>query len=179
MRPAAWQEARNLLCVRLDSIGDLLMTSPAIRALKAAGHRITLLTSPAGAEVARLIPEVGDVIAYEAPWMKATRKHSDTGSIFHNTLLTATSVARRSVSLRLERKRRAQAEAAVVGCGRNRRAGIAVVHCRHQVADGAADHETDDGVGGEVVTRIHAQESDQRGIENGPAPHGDLRIFVG
>jgi len=77
VRPAAWQEARNLLCVRLDSIGDVLMTSPAIRALKAGGHRITLLTSPAGAAVARLIPEIDDVIAYEAPWMKAKTKHSD------------------------------------------------------------------------------------------------------
>ena len=29
-----WMEARNVLCIRLDSIGDLLMTSPSIRALK-------------------------------------------------------------------------------------------------------------------------------------------------
>jgi lipopolysaccharide heptosyltransferase II len=77
VRPGAWQHARNLLCVRLDSIGDVLMTSPAIRAVKAADQRITLLTSPAGAEVARLIPEIDDVITYEAPWMKTATKHSD------------------------------------------------------------------------------------------------------
>ena len=31
-----WEDARNLLCVRLDSLGDVLMTTPAIRALKEA-----------------------------------------------------------------------------------------------------------------------------------------------
>ncbi|MFL5734578.1 MAG: glycosyltransferase family 9 protein [Chloroflexia bacterium] len=51
------------------------MTTPAIRALKGSGEeprRITLLTSPAGVEVARLVPELDYVISYEAPWMKAT-----------------------------------------------------------------------------------------------------------
>lgn len=69
-----WAEAKNLLCIRLDAIGDVLMTTPAIRALKTAhpGRRITLLTSPSGAGIARLIPELEDVIVYDAPWMKAT-----------------------------------------------------------------------------------------------------------
>lgn len=67
-----WERARRILCVRLDTIGDVLMTGPAIRALResAGGRRVTLLTSPAGAAVAELMPEVHDVIAYEAPWMK-------------------------------------------------------------------------------------------------------------
>jgi ADP-heptose:LPS heptosyltransferase len=45
-----WQTARNILCVRLDTLGDVLMTSPAIRALRdsLAGCRTVLLTSPAG-----------------------------------------------------------------------------------------------------------------------------------
>src|SRR5690349_3537356 len=71
----AFETARNVLCVRLDTLGDVLMTTPAIRALKESGEeprRITLLTSPAGVEVARLVPEIDEVIAYEAPWMKAT-----------------------------------------------------------------------------------------------------------
>jgi lipopolysaccharide heptosyltransferase II len=71
---ADWDRAENLLCVRLDALGDVLMTTPALRALREArpGRRITLLTSPAGAELARLVPEVDAVIAYAAPWMKAT-----------------------------------------------------------------------------------------------------------
>lgn len=70
--PSAWADARELLCVRLDGIGDLLMTTPAIRALREArtGRRITLLTSPAGAAAARAIPEIDDVIVFRAPWMK-------------------------------------------------------------------------------------------------------------
>jgi lipopolysaccharide heptosyltransferase II len=69
---AAWSEHREVLCVRLDTIGDVLMTTPAIRALRAQGpeRRITLLTSPSGAEIAGLVPEIDAVIAYEAPWMK-------------------------------------------------------------------------------------------------------------
>src|SRR4051794_40335215 len=69
-----WGLARNILCVRLDALGDVLMTTPALRALKLShpGRRITLLTSPAGAEAAPLIPEVDDVVVYQAPWMKST-----------------------------------------------------------------------------------------------------------
>jgi lipopolysaccharide heptosyltransferase II len=59
--------------VRLDTMGDVLMTGPALRALKAAGHRITLLTSPPGAAAAALMPEVDETIVYEAPWMKRER----------------------------------------------------------------------------------------------------------
>lgn len=68
-----------MLCVRLDAMGDVLMTTPAIRALRAAvaGRRITLLTSPSGAAIARMIPEVDDVIVYDAPWVKATAPRSD------------------------------------------------------------------------------------------------------
>src|SRR6516164_9554613 len=72
--PQQWQRAANILAVRLDSLGDVLMTTPALRALKESrpGRRITLLTSPQGAETARLVSELDDVIVYDAPWMKAT-----------------------------------------------------------------------------------------------------------
>ena len=71
--PNSWGSARRILCVRLDGMGDVLMTSPAIRAVKGEKARhITLLASPAAAAVAGMIPEIDDVIVYEAPWMKAT-----------------------------------------------------------------------------------------------------------
>src|SRR5437016_3080217 len=72
-RAASWSRARNVLCVRLDTIGDVLMTTPAIRALKqsAPGRRVTLLTSSSGADIAALVPEIDDIIVYDAPWMKA------------------------------------------------------------------------------------------------------------
>lgn len=67
-----WGGAGNVLCVRLDGMGDVLMTGPALRALKEScpGRRITLLTSRGGARAARLLPEVDAVVAYAAPWMK-------------------------------------------------------------------------------------------------------------
>lgn len=74
-----WRTADNVLCVRLDNLGDLLMTTPALRALKQSRprRRLTLLTSPAGAEVASLVPEIDAIIVYDAPWMKATAARTD------------------------------------------------------------------------------------------------------
>lgn len=71
---AGWENARRILCVRLDTLGDVLMTTPAFRAIKQAlpGSQITLLTSPAGAAPAPYIPEVDAALVYEAPWMKST-----------------------------------------------------------------------------------------------------------
>lgn len=79
-----WETATNVLAVRLDHLGDVLMTTPAIRALAAGPRhrRVTLLTSPAGAEAAALIPEVSDVLVYDAPWMKATAPRADSAPEF-------------------------------------------------------------------------------------------------
>ena len=67
-----WNDAAHLLCVRLDSLGDVLMCTPALRALRAQcpERRLTLLTSPAGAALGPHLPDVDAVLAYEAPWMK-------------------------------------------------------------------------------------------------------------
>ncbi len=69
---STWQHAHRLLCVRLDSAGDVLMTTPALRALKEAhqDRHLTLLTSPSGAQAARLVPVIDEVIEFTAPWMK-------------------------------------------------------------------------------------------------------------
>jgi lipopolysaccharide heptosyltransferase II len=78
MMPQAWDDVRRALCVRLDTVGDVLMTSPAIRALKeSAPYRsISVLTSSRGAEAAALLPDVDDVLVYDPPWMKATPSRS-------------------------------------------------------------------------------------------------------
>jgi lipopolysaccharide heptosyltransferase II len=79
-----WQQVRNVLGIRLDAMGDVLMTAPALRALRDARDdcRLTLMTSPAGAAAARLIPSVDEVIVYEAPWMKSTAARSGAGPDF-------------------------------------------------------------------------------------------------
>jgi lipopolysaccharide heptosyltransferase II len=73
-RPARvrpWHGLRRVLAIRLDAAGDVLMTTPAFRALRATRpDRLTLLTSTSGASVAELLPEFDDVIVYDAPWMK-------------------------------------------------------------------------------------------------------------
>jgi lipopolysaccharide heptosyltransferase II len=79
MTAAGWEGAERILCVRADGLGDLLMTTPAIRALRESGpgRRVTLLTSSWAAEAAWQVPEVDDVLVYDAPWLKATPTRSD------------------------------------------------------------------------------------------------------
>lgn len=66
-----WRSARNLLLVRLDNLGDVLLCTPAFHALRETlpEAKLTLLASPVGAQVAELNPDLDDVIVYQAPWM--------------------------------------------------------------------------------------------------------------
>jgi ADP-heptose:LPS heptosyltransferase len=61
-----WRSVRQILAVRLDNLGDVLVTTPALHAIKASlpTARLILLTSPVGAQVAKLNPDVDDVIVY-------------------------------------------------------------------------------------------------------------------
>ena len=67
-----WNDARRILCIRLDNMGDVLMSTPAIHALKKARSdvTITLMASRAGAHVANFLPDVDDTIVYDAAWVK-------------------------------------------------------------------------------------------------------------
>lgn len=66
-----WRDARRVLAVRLDNLGDVLVTTPAIHAIRESlpDAWITLLASPVGAQVGRLNPDIDEVIVYEAPWV--------------------------------------------------------------------------------------------------------------
>jgi ADP-heptose:LPS heptosyltransferase len=73
-----WRTVRRVLAVRLDNLGDVLVTTPAIHAIKQSlpmlargvpGASLTLLGSPVGAQAGRLNPDIDEVIVYEAPWM--------------------------------------------------------------------------------------------------------------
>jgi lipopolysaccharide heptosyltransferase II len=72
-RTDVWSRATNVLCVRLDNMGDVLMCTPAMRALAQAqpNRRLTLLASPSGAALASFIPDLRAALAYRAPWVKA------------------------------------------------------------------------------------------------------------
>jgi len=59
---------RRVLVARLDSMGDVIVSGPAIRAI-AARARVTLLTGPQGAAAGALLPGVEDVAVWECPWI--------------------------------------------------------------------------------------------------------------
>lgn len=65
-----WLAARNILAVRLDNIGDVIMLGPALRAVKETSPqaRLTLLASEGGATAAPLLPWIDDVITWRASW---------------------------------------------------------------------------------------------------------------
>lgn len=61
----------GLLFARLDSVGDVLLTGPAVRACAARRGPVTFLASSTGAAAAALLPGVGRVIEVDAPWIAA------------------------------------------------------------------------------------------------------------
>ena len=65
-----WLAAKNILAVRLDNIGDVVMLGPALRAVKETSPqaRLTLLASPAGSTAVPLLPWVDDVITWRPIW---------------------------------------------------------------------------------------------------------------
>lgn len=68
---------KNILCIRPDNLGDLLMSSPAIRALKETFKaKITVLTSSMAAGIAELMPEIDEVMICDLPWVKNSVKTS-------------------------------------------------------------------------------------------------------
>jgi ADP-heptose:LPS heptosyltransferase len=69
-RASPWQNVRNLLVLRLDNMGDVVMTAPALRAIKETRPdlRLTLLASPAGAQVAPVLPWLDEVLPWRTLW---------------------------------------------------------------------------------------------------------------
>ncbi len=65
-----WLEARNILAVRLDNIGDVIMLGPALRAVKETvpQAKLTLLASPAGTTAVPLLPWVDEVLTWRVVW---------------------------------------------------------------------------------------------------------------
>jgi lipopolysaccharide heptosyltransferase II len=71
-----WRSVKHILAIRLDNLGDVLVTTPALHAIKSSlpSAKLTLLASPVGAQVAQLNPDIDDVIVYDAPWMDPWHK---------------------------------------------------------------------------------------------------------
>ncbi|MFC5137485.1 glycosyltransferase family 9 protein [Actinomycetospora rhizophila] len=67
-----WRAMRRILVVRPDNVGDVLMTGPVFRALRAAAPtaHLDLLASPAGAAAAALLPEIDGVVTASVSWQQ-------------------------------------------------------------------------------------------------------------
>lgn len=57
------------LVARMDSIGDVLLAGPCVRAVAAGSESVTMLSGPRGRAAAELLPGVDDVITWCAPWI--------------------------------------------------------------------------------------------------------------
>lgn len=67
---------RRVLVARLDSMGDVLLAGPAVRAV-AARAQVVLLCGPRGAAAAELLPGVGERLVWEAPWISNPAPDAD------------------------------------------------------------------------------------------------------
>lgn len=72
----------RVLVARQDSMGDVLLTGPAVRAVAAGASHVSYLSGPKGSAAARLLPGVDSVIEWDAPWIAdpapaMTRRHVD------------------------------------------------------------------------------------------------------
>ena len=67
--PPTRADPPRVLAVRSDSVGDVLVTGPAIRALRAGAANLTLLCGPRGRAAAQLLPGVDELIEWCVPWI--------------------------------------------------------------------------------------------------------------
>ncbi len=70
--PPDWSRMRRILAVRPDNLGDVVLLTPALRALRAATPRaeIQLLASPAGAAVRPLLADVDGLLTVSPSWQQ-------------------------------------------------------------------------------------------------------------
>jgi ADP-heptose:LPS heptosyltransferase len=71
----------NVLAVRADSAGDVLICGPAIRALAGRAARVTLLCGPRGRGAAQLLPGVDEIIEWPMPWIDSAAGPVDPGAV--------------------------------------------------------------------------------------------------
>lgn len=59
----------RVLVVRSDSVGDVLLTGPAIRAVAAGASQVVMLCGPRGRAAAELLPGVDELVEWPLPWI--------------------------------------------------------------------------------------------------------------
>ena len=69
MTAPEWVRRGRMLLARLDSLGDILLAGPAVRAVADTAAHVTMLAGAGRTATVRLLPGVDEVIEYEAPWV--------------------------------------------------------------------------------------------------------------
>jgi len=170
----------RILAVRLDSLGDVLLTGPALRALAHGSSRLELLVSPAGAPAAELLPGLDDVLTFDAPWTGFRPPPVDAPALLH--LIEDLSRRRYDEAVIFTSFHQSPLPMALVA----RLAGIprviatsedyagSLLDVRHRrLEDGATDTGGAEG-GHEVLAALALC----RAAGYGPAPEDDLRLRV-
>lgn len=158
------ESPRKALIVRLDLLGDCLLTLPAAAALKRAhpGLHITFLASRGAGELLRMAPAVDEVIECDLAELTHLRALTNPGGW-------------RSAARLLAQLRRVRYDIAVSAYGPLARAVVAFSLARHRLADGrgwpAADRER--------RIRPGEHESDHLlALVGGAAPDAPDRVLV-
>ncbi len=60
----------HTLVVRLDRMGDVILTGPAVRAVAAGSRTVTFLAGPHGRAAAAMLPGVDDTLEWRCPWIE-------------------------------------------------------------------------------------------------------------
>lgn len=70
--PPDWAGMRRILAVRPDNMGDVVMLTPALRALRRAAPdaRLELLASPAGSALRPLLPDLDGLLTLSPSWQQ-------------------------------------------------------------------------------------------------------------
>ena len=73
----------TVLVARLDSMGDVLLSGPAIRAVARTAKRVVVLAGPRGEQAAKLLPGVDEVLVWCSPWIDPDPPDIDRDDVAH------------------------------------------------------------------------------------------------
>lgn len=74
---------RRVLIARMDSVGDVLLAGPCVRAVAAHADSVVLLAGPRGKAGAELLPGVDEIIEWCAPWIDPEPPEATSDTVEH------------------------------------------------------------------------------------------------
>jgi ADP-heptose:LPS heptosyltransferase len=74
-----WSNCKNILLVRLDNMGDVIMSNPSFMQIRLnfPKSKITLLTSSVASPIIPYLSTIDDAIIFDCPWMKNQSSKDD------------------------------------------------------------------------------------------------------